>query len=106
MSKNDRLVAEFRYVDAYEQLLIEDPASIMNYTDCLTSLEWAIEYWYHADVAIIEDITRLGHSCLFCVVLEDYIQRQGDPWLRTVRVDITPHELLGMYRYYRNVKTK
>lgn len=106
MPENDRIEAEFKNFAAYEMLLIEDPASVINYTDCLESLQWAIGYWYHTSVAIIEEVIRYGSSCRFCVVLEDYIQRQGHPWLRTVRVEITPHELLGMYRYYRSIKMK
>lgn len=87
----------------YETLLKEDPASILGYYDCLEDLQWAIQHWYHADVAVIEEACRYRDTCVFMVVLENYAMKNNEPWVKTTRVSISPRELLGMYKYYRMI---
>lgn len=88
----------------YETLLKENPTSIIKYYDCVEELQWAVQHWYHADVAVIEEAMNTRSGCVFTAVLENYTMKNGGPWIKTSRVQITPNELLGMYLYYQKVR--
>lgn len=84
------------------EALMSDPVEACQHADCVEEYQWAIQHWYHADVCVIEEIGMDNHTPYFSVVLEFWKKdEQGNPVYTTTRLSLSPKELLGMYRYYK-----
>ncbi|MCM1218684.1 MAG: hypothetical protein NC548_29705 [Lachnospiraceae bacterium] len=78
-----------------------NPVEACKRADCVEEYQWAVQNWFHSDVAVLEEIHTSMRRPYFTVVLENWGRvDDNDASFKITRIDLSESELVGMHQYY------